>query len=169
MVIKVIDPQLFRANIANKIDEHILHAKKSKNIEISAFNFTVQQCNQRKIVKKWDSALFVSIYMAKIKSILVNLSPDIIHQIQTNQLRAQSVAFLTHQELRPEIWTAAMEKKCKQDSQKFEVNIEATTDTFTCHKCGSNKCSHYCLQTRSADEAMTIFVTCLSCNKKWKC
>jgi hypothetical protein len=25
------------------------------------------------------------------------------------------------------------------------------------------------MQTRSADEPMTVFVSCLSCNRNWKC
>ena len=30
------------------------------------------------------------------------------------------------------------------------------------------KCTYYQLQTRSADEPMTTFITCLNCNNKWK-
>ena len=45
---------------------------------------------------------------------------------------------------------------------------------FTCFKCKSagrpdNKCTYYQLQTRSADEPMTTFVTCLQCGCRWKC
>ena len=39
---------------------------------------------------------------------------------------------------------------------------------FTCRKCGQNKTTHYALQTRSADEPMTVFVTCLTCSNRWK-
>ena len=168
MIIKISDPKSFREKIVMKINQSICNETKSKNIEISAFNYSIQQCNHRKIVKKWDSSLFVSIYWSKLKTIFLNLTPHIVEQIQSNQLQAESIAFKTHQELRPELWTDAMEKKCKEDSQKFEVNIEATTNSFTCYKCGSTKCSHYCLQTRSADEPITIFVTCINCGKKWK-
>ena len=47
-------------------------------------------------------------------------------------------------------------------------NMQASTDMFTCRKCKSKKCSYYELQTRSADEPSTIFVTCLECGKNWK-
>ena len=50
-----------------------------------------------------------------------------------------------------------------------EQNIEASTDTFTCRKCRSKKCTYYQMQTRSADEPMTVFVTCLDCSTRWKC
>ena len=35
--------------------------------------------------------------------------------------------------------------------------------------CGKNKCTYYELQTRSADEPMTTFVSCLNCGNHWKC
>ena len=31
------------------------------------------------------------------------------------------------------------------------------------------QCSYYQLQTRSADEPMTTFVTCINCGARWKC
>ena len=75
---------------------------------------------------------------------------------------------MTHQELQPDKWSKLIEQKIKRDKNKFENHVEASTDTFTCRKCKSNKCSYYALQTRSADEPMTIYVTCLSCDNRWK-
>ena len=47
--------------------------------------------------------------------------------------------------------------------------MSAATDEFhTCRKCKKNLCIYYQLQTRSADEPMTTFVTCLSCGNNWK-
>ena len=39
---------------------------------------------------------------------------------------------------------------------------------FQCTKCNSKKTTYYSLQTRSADEPMTNFVTCVTCKHKWK-
>ena len=47
--------------------------------------------------------------------------------------------------------------------------IELNKKIITCNKCKSNNCSYYQLQTRSADEPMTTFVTCTKCQRKWKC
>ena len=76
---------------------------------------------------------------------------------------------MTHQTLRPDIWNSMIEEKKIKDENKFSLKLEASTDDFTCHKCKSKKCSYYQLQTRSADEPMTTFVTCLNCNARWKC
>jgi transcription elongation factor S-II len=42
------------------------------------------------------------------------------------------------------------------------------TDMFKCRRCGSRSCNYYEMQTRSADEPMTQFITCLDCNNHWK-
>ncbi|KAK4534748.1 hypothetical protein CDCA_CDCA02G0773 [Cyanidium caldarium] len=45
----------------------------------------------------------------------------------------------------------------------------ASTDQFRCGKCGRRECTYFQMQTRSADEPMTTFVTCVHCGNRWKC
>jgi transcription elongation factor S-II len=40
---------------------------------------------------------------------------------------------------------------------------------FKCGRCKSIKTTYFQMQTRSADEPMTVFVSCLNCGKNWKC
>ena len=46
--------------------------------------------------------------------------------------------------------------------------ITAEEGIYKCSKCGSRKTTQYEMQTRSADEPMTIFITCVTCGKTWK-
>jgi transcription elongation factor S-II len=46
--------------------------------------------------------------------------------------------------------------------------MHAETDMFKCGKCQQRRCTYYQMQTRSADEPMTTFVTCVNCNNRWK-
>ena len=62
-----------------------------------------------------------------------------------------------------------IETKMKRDKIIYDTKIAASTDTFTCGKCKSNECTYYQMQTRSADEPMTTFVTCINCGNRWKC
>ena len=39
---------------------------------------------------------------------------------------------------------------------------------FQCKKCKSRKTTYYSLQTRSSDEPMTNFITCIECKNRWK-
>jgi transcription elongation factor S-II len=67
-----------------------------------------------------------------------------------------------------EKWAKLIEAKSKRDKSKFEINMAAATDTFTCRKCKGKNCTYYTQQTRSCDEATTVFVQCLDCGTRWK-
>ena len=165
---KIEKPEIFRSNIRQKIDGVLKNEKNSSNLEKGIFNYALKEADQRKIVKKWDNKYFVQIYVDRLRSIYKNLNPKIIAQIDDGSIKVHTVAFMNHQELCPEKWDELITLKSKRDQNKFETNIEASTDTFTCRKCKQNKCTYMGVQTRSADEAMTIFVTCVSCGNRWK-
>jgi transcription elongation factor S-II len=139
------------------------------NLEKGIFNYAIKEASNRKIVKKWENRAFAQIYIDKLRTIYMNLkNPDLLQQIKNTEITSQSVAFMTHQELNPVRWKTLIDQKIKRDASKFTTNIQASTDMFTCKKCKSKKCTYYELQTRSADEPATIFVTCLDCGKHWK-
>jgi transcription elongation factor S-II len=166
----ILHPDSFRINIRNKfLIKYDLQQKDCNNIEKSIFNWCINECDTKKILKKWDNPRFVKIYLYRFKSIYVNMSLELISQINNNTIISKNVGFMTHQELNPEKWKELIEQKAKRDKSKFEVNIEAATDLFTCKKCKSNKCNYYQMQTRSADEPMTTFVSCINCGNRWKC
>ena len=41
------------------------------------------------------------------------------------------------------------------------------TSAFACPTCGVRRCTYVQLQTRSADEAMTVFCRCTACGTRW--
>lgn len=166
---KVENSEKFRSNIRSKIDEIIKNEKHSSNLEKGIFNYALIESKNRKVVKKWDNPYFVQIYVDRLRSIYSNLdNPNLLEQLNSGNIKAHTIAFMTHQEMCPEKWDDLITAKSKRDLNKFETNMEAATDTFTCRKCKSNKCTYYALQTRSSDEPTTIFVTCLNCGQRWK-
>jgi DNA-directed RNA polymerase subunit M/transcription elongation factor TFIIS len=162
------NPENFRANIRKKIDQKLNNEKASLNLEKGIFNYTLKEADNRKIVKKWDNKFFVQIYLSHLRSILINLNDKWIDAINSGEIQSHKLAFMNHQELDYDRWAQMIDTKSKRDKNKFEVNMEASTDTFTCRKCKSKKCTYTTMQTRSADEPSTIFVTCLQCGNRWK-
>ncbi|XP_954220.1 transcription elongation factor, putative [Theileria annulata] len=58
---------------------------------------------------------------------------------------------------------------CQSDWEIKNIFLNnKTKGQFKCNKCNSKITTYYQLQTRSSDEPMTTFVTCLNCNNRWK-
>ena len=91
-----------------------------------------------------------------------------LEQIRNKEMAPQLVAFMTHHEFKPDHWKTLIDRKMKRDASKYVDNTQASTDMFTCKKCRSKRCTYYEMQTRSADEPSTLFVTCLDCGKHWR-
>lgn len=169
-MMKIENPDLFRVNITQKINNIIQDIKISRNIERGVFNFALKESTTKKLLKKWENPFFVNIYLDRMKTIYTNIQHEPLKKlIQLGNIKTSELAFMTHQEMRPDKWDKMIEEKNKRDKCKYETVIEAATDTFKCRKCKSNKCTYYQMQTRSADEPMTTFVSCLDCGCRWKC
>jgi len=167
---KIENPEMFRSNVCKKLCIVLKNEIHSRNLEKGVYNFALKEATSRKVVKKWDNVYFVQLYIDRLRSVYINLkNSNILSQLTEGNIKAHEIAFMTHQEIHPQKWEQMILEKIKRDKHKFETNVEAATDTFTCSKCRSKKCTYYQLQTRSADEPMTTFVTCLDCDKRWKC
>lgn len=110
----------------------------------------------------------------KYRSLMFNLkdanNPDFRRKVLLGVVEPEQLINMSTAEM-------ASEQR-KQENQKitekalFEcergLQPKATTDQFKCGRCGQRKCTYYQMQTRSADEPMTTYVTCVSCNNRWK-
>ena len=163
----------FRSNIRNKIKEMFSESddstKISTNLEIGVYNWALKEATNKRVVKKWDNPIFVQIYLDHLRSIYCNLkNQHIIQLICSGEIKPQDIAFMTHQELCPDRWAELIKAKSIRDMNKFEQNIEAMTDIYKCRKCFSRQCTYYQLQTRSADESMSVYIQCIQCGNRWK-
>jgi transcription elongation factor S-II len=168
------------SEVRNKLSNYILELftetttqdlpKISRNIEKSIYNSSLDKANEKKIIKRWDNKYFVQIYLDKFKTIYFTLKNDVIrNKILNEQFLAKDIAYKTHQDFNPEQWEKMMEDRKTRLENKYFPKVEASTDNFQCRKCKKNKCTYYQAQTRSADEPMTTFVTCLECGNQWRC
>lgn len=49
-----------------------------------------------------------------------------------------------------------------------ETHLDIKDGMYQCRKCGGRKTTQTQLQTRSADEPMTLFIKCFTCGNQWK-
>jgi DNA-directed RNA polymerase subunit M/transcription elongation factor TFIIS len=159
---KVTNSEKFREHISDKLFEIINNRTIVSNLEKGVYNYSLDSATKKKIVKKWENQYFVQIYLDRVKSIFINLTnKTLLDKIVEKKIKAQ--------EMNEERWKELIELQQIKEENKYTPKIEASTDDFTCFKCKSKECTHYQLQTRSADEPMTTFVTCIRCSNRWKC
>ena len=167
------NPDTFRANIRQKLAVFFINCDNSEkhatNLEKGVHNWSLKEATNKKVVKKWDNPFFVQIYLDHLRSIYNNLkNQKLVQMVSNGDIKAHEIAFMSHHEMMPERWETLIKAKSIRDKNKFEQKIEAMTDTFTCRKCKSKECTYYQLQTRSADEPMSCFITCIQCGNRWK-
>jgi transcription elongation factor S-II len=160
--------KLFEVITRKELDQTELQ-KTANNIEVGVYNYAIKEATQLNTTKQWDNPAFQQLYTDRLRTIYLNLkNTKFVERIISGELTPQELAYMTHQEMDPAHWKEQIDAKMKRDASKYTERVEATTDMFTCKKCHSKKCSYYELQTRSADEPTTIFVTCQDCGKHWK-
>ena len=174
MIFNIPNPDLFRANIRKHIAALLtLDLDKDMqiygNVEKGVYNFAIKESTDKNIVKKWDNPSFVNLYMDRLRSVYMNLkNPELADRIRSGEVLANNVAFMSHFEMNPARWQESLQRKMMRDASKMNTNVQASTDMYTCKRCRSKKTTYYEVATRSADEQMTIFITCLDCGKNWK-
>lgn len=138
-------------------------------LEEAIYEWTCEEAVRKNVPVEWGNRLFIELYRERLFTLHRNLAHDcVVSMIQNEGIPARTFAYMTHQEIQPEKWKEALRLKSIRDQNKFGQTVEANTDAFTCRKCRSKQCTYYALQTRSADEPMTLFVTCISCGNRWK-
>lgn len=149
--------------------------KVSRRVEKGIYNYVIKVSKEKNIRRSWENTLFTNLYKSKILSVYSNL--DANSYIQNNQLlknikdgsiEPEKVGSLSVYDVFPDNWKELLNIKSKRDKIKYELKPEAMTNLFKCRKCGSRETSYYEVQTRSADEPMTQFITCLSCSNRWR-
>mgnify|MGYP006155451257 CR=1 FL=1 len=151
------------------------YQKISSIIEQSIYNYVINLSNEKNIIKLWDNHIFLELYLSKVRTIYTNLDEtsyvknvDLKSRILNNKIDIHKIAEISMYDIFPDNWKYLLEKKAKSDKLKMEYKPEAMTDQYKCRKCGSRSTSYYEVQTRSADEPMTQFITCLNCGCRWK-
>ena len=166
---KINNPEEFRINVVEHLNNVLKDKKKSTNLEKGIFNYSIQMAREKQIIRKWENTHFSQLYIDRFRSVYVNLkNPELFKRVKKKDFKIHTLAFMSHYEMKPERWKDLIDAKIKRDDNLCKVDMAAATDEFYCFKCKNRKCTYYQLQTRSGDEGMTTFVMCLVCGSSWK-
>ena len=138
--------------------------------------YVVELCKSLSIDIDWSNKNFWNTYRSKSISVYENLRSDgyVKHKeswstkLKSGEISLKTFVEMPAEELCPEIWKDTLVKLMEAEI-KLHSNTASASIYMNCSRCKKkSKCSYYQMQTRSADEPMTTFVTCLECDKQWK-
>lgn len=150
-------------------------ASLAHNLELAIYNHCIQKAKQEDIPRYWECPSFCSCYSFKARSVLYNLglpqNPGLKQRVLNGAISVLQLVEMSHQDLYPERWVEVMYDVARMAHHRMAPEPGAGLSgegAFTCGRCKSKRTTYFQLQTRSADEPMTTFVTCIDCNKRWK-
>ena len=125
----------------------------------------------------WSNRVFWNMYRSRAISIYENMKgmnsyvkndENWLTKLKNGEVDIKTFVEMSAVDLCPARWKAALDKMIETEKKLYSKNDSASIFMW-CSGCKKkSKCDYYQMQTRSADEPMTTFVTCLECDKRWK-
>lgn len=134
---------------------------RSEEIENAILNRCIHDAQTWLIDVDWESMVFKEMYRSRAMSLYA------ARKLAETMTPAEFVN-TTEVDRNPERWMSKLKEVAEKDKALYSRKATASAQMY-CSGCKrKTNCDYYQLQTRSADEPMTTFVTCLECDKRWK-
>jgi transcription elongation factor S-II len=140
----------------------------AKNVEKAVYNRTVRVFSNRPDDVRGFQWMYAHKFM-EMKRALVQGS--LKARLVSKEVKCKDLVGMAPEFLWPEGPRAEAIKRYKERELQLEQIKSKDAEyegVFMCKKCHSKKTSYHQMQTRSADEPMTTFVSCNNCGNRWK-
>ena len=156
---------------------------KIKKLYLNLINCIDNEEEKKELINKVLAIENVIYNKLKGDSPYTNRVLEILHNLKTNedfkkkvvngelspeQLATMDVIEMLDKNKKKEINEAKENKVNSVRSDWEETHSKVTSGVYKCKKCGGDKTKQHEMQTRSADEPMTIFITCTECGNSWR-
>jgi DNA-directed RNA polymerase subunit M/transcription elongation factor TFIIS len=145
------------------------------DLEMGIYNGSLEEAKKRLVPQTWDHESFRWIYTMISKRVISNFQPNsyvrnshLIERWKEGEFTLQEIGHWSSYELHPNFWKGLKDQQFRREQRILEGNTSMATDRFRCSRCQKKMTTYYEMQTRSADEPMTIFINCMNCGKQWK-
>lgn len=159
----------FTANqVQNKCIKLFYEAIKTNNLDASNKTIAFISSEIVKSLLESNKINDAKLIRSKILNLKDKNNPDLCRNVCSGAITPQEFVRMSTEEMKSE-----MIRKIEESAQELSLSDMqvpqhmAETDLFKCKKCDKRQCSYRQLQTRSADEPMTTFVTCV-CGHRWR-
>jgi len=113
-------------------------------------------------------------YRNRIRSRVSNLkdqkNPELRINVLLGGITPERLAVLTSEEMASKELKQQRSQLNSKAINEYQLAVDegTGTDLVQCKRCKQNNCAYTEVQTRSADEPMTLFFFCKSCGNRWK-
>jgi transcription elongation factor S-II len=164
-----------RVDSIEKIEKLIGNEVDSTDLELSIYNSSIKEAVKRHVTCHWNNDLFKHIYQTRVRHIVGNLIPTtyvqnkrLLTDLKSGKFTIESLCDADTYTISNDMWRDYIHRRQQREKRQLEGNKAMATDQFYCKQCHKRECTYYEMQTRSADEPMTIFISCLNCGKQWR-
>lgn len=152
-----------------------LEDEKIQDLETAIFVMAFNEAKKRHVISHWSNPLFKQLYRTICLRIISNLCPSsyvkneaLFEKVKSGEIEVAHLADFNSYDLYPEHWKEMEDRRIMREQAYMDGNKGRATDQFKCNRCKKSQCTYYEMQTRSADEPMTLFITCVNCGKRWR-
>jgi DNA-directed RNA polymerase subunit M/transcription elongation factor TFIIS len=166
-----------RDKVIENFNELLNNLPFAQQLELALLQQTQKTAIQDGIDVDWGNRVFWNMYRNKAMSIYENLrgedsyvrnDQNWLSKLKTGDIGPKNFVDMNVVDVCPARWKETLQKIIELEKKLYSRNMAGSVRRY-CKSCKKEtKCEQYQLQTRSADEPMTTFVTCLECDKKWK-
>lgn len=166
-----------RDKVVENFTELIENKQLALELEDYLLHFISDKALKEGIDIDWGNKVFWNNYRNQAVSLYENLQGDKsyvsnemnwLEKLKGGEITPKQLVELSPSVLCPARWQKHIESTLESD-KKLYSHKKATAAVMYCSGCRKKtNCDYYLLQTRSADEPMTTFVTCLECDRRWK-
>lgn len=153
----------------------IFTEKQYDELEMTILKLAFVEAKQRNVLRHFENNLFTFCYSTVVRRLLGNMDPTsyvknagFLPKLLNGDLTFETLLSMNIMDYAPHLYTDLHDRQLLREKQQLEGNKAMATDMFKCNRCHKRECTYYELQTRSADEPMTKFITCLNCGAHWR-
>jgi DNA-directed RNA polymerase subunit M/transcription elongation factor TFIIS len=146
-----------------------------EDLEIGVYNWVITFCDTNCIAKNWKNPKFLRVYVDKARSVMANVDNNsyvgnerLKARIEDGEFKPHDVPFMARDHIMPEIWRDTIDAHIRKIENAYEEKMVPMSDQFMCGRCKKREVVYFEKQTRSGDEASSLFITCVPCGNRWR-
>nr|QBK88632.1 MAG: transcription elongation factor TFIIS [Mimivirus LCMiAC01] len=167
-MIEIVSKNIDRKLVLNQLSNALNDFNRAIKIEAGIFEHCIVYSLKNNLSMEHASAIYYDKYHDILhifdkESSVYNV--QLIKKILKDKILAQTLPFLSPQQIDPKKWEKYIRKR---EMIEYKKNNMAISKLYKCRKCGKRRCKISMMQTRGGDEGMTVYICCTVCSHTWK-